>query len=338
MHRLAASTLICWTAWASVAMGTAQAAEVQPDPVSFGYKDWVLQCDNTRTCRAVGYQEEAGDSDPVALMLTRAAGPSTPVQVELQAYSERDLQGPLKLTVGRLSVGGLEGDSPQIPPEKVPDLLRELLRSAWAVVTADAPKSSWTLSLAGLNAVLLKMDEAQGRLDTPGALVKRGQRDEASVPGPLQAPRVAAVKPVPTRAGDAALLKPLLAAIDPAVVADQCNSPDIDAGQASVTRLTAHTVLLSVSCSMGPYNGTQLLWIARDRPPYKPEAQEANGDFDPKTGRVFASMKGRGIGDCWSNQSWQFNGQGFVLAGISNTGLCRGFPGGVWTLPEYVTR
>ena len=336
MRRLTALILIGWIV---CAMGTAQAADASPAPVSFGHKDWMLQCDNTRTCRAVGYQEEGADSDPVSLMLTRAAGPSTPVQAQLTVSSENDLKGPLKLSAGRFSLGGLAGDSPEIPGEKVPELLRELLRSSQARVSAGSAKASWTLSLAGLNAVLLKMDEAQGRLDTSGALVKRGQRDEASVLPPLPAPRLPAFTPLPpTRASDAALLKPLLASIDPKVVADQCNTPEIDAGTAAVTRLTAHSVLLSVPCSTGAYNFTRLLWIARDQPPYKPEAQEANGDFDPKTGQVSLSMKGRGIGDCWTEQNWRFNGQGFVLSGLSSTGLCRGFPGGAWNLPEYVTR
>ncbi|RUP35487.1 MAG: DUF1176 domain-containing protein [Curvibacter sp.] len=336
MRRLTASILIAWIA---CAVGSARAAEAAPDPVSFGHKDWLLQCDNTRTCRAVGYQEDGGDSDPVSLMLTRVAGPSTPVLAQLTVSSENKVQGPLKLSAGRFSLGGLEGDSPQIPGEKVPELLRELLRSSQARVSAGPAQASWTLSLAGLNAVLLKMDEAQGRLDTSGALVKRGRRDESLVLAPLLPPQLPAFKTLaPTRARDSALLKPLLAAIDPKVLADQCNSPQIDAGSASVTRLSDHRVLLSVPCSMGAYNFTTLHWIARDQPPYSPEAQEANGDFDPKTGTVSLSMKGRGLGDCWTEQTWRFNGQGFVLAGQSSTGLCRGFPGGAWNLPEYVTR
>lgn len=335
MKHLAASFLIGWIA--SLGLVRAEAAQAV-EPVSFSYKDWVLQCDNTGTCRAAGYQEEEGDSDPVSLMLSRAAGPGTPVQIELQVYSDNETHGPYKFTVGRLNIGGLEGDSLLIPEARVPELLRELLRSAWGVVNSPARKAPWTLSLAGLNAVLLKMDEAQGRLDTPAALVRKGSREESSVPAAVAAPRLVAVKPVATRQSDAGLAKPLLAAIDPGVVAEQCNSPDIDPASAVVTRLAAHEVLLALPCSMGAYNGTQLLWVARDRPPYKPVLQEANGDFDAKTGTVFSSMKGRGIGDCWSNQSWQLTAQGFVLSGSSNTGLCRGFPGGAWPMPDYVTR
>ncbi|RYD40495.1 MAG: DUF1176 domain-containing protein, partial [Verrucomicrobiaceae bacterium] len=46
----------------------------------------------------------------------------------------------------------------------------------------------WTLSLSGLNAVLLKMDEAQDRIGTPGALVRRGNKPESSVLAPVPPP------------------------------------------------------------------------------------------------------------------------------------------------------
>ncbi|RZI54672.1 MAG: DUF1176 domain-containing protein, partial [Pseudomonas sp.] len=36
------------------------------DPPSFSYKDWEVACDNTRTCRAAGYQSEAGNSEPAS--------------------------------------------------------------------------------------------------------------------------------------------------------------------------------------------------------------------------------------------------------------------------------
>ena len=48
-------------------LGTVQAADKGKEPVSFQHKDWALQCDNTRTCRAVGYQSEGGESEPVSM-------------------------------------------------------------------------------------------------------------------------------------------------------------------------------------------------------------------------------------------------------------------------------
>jgi hypothetical protein len=89
--------------------------------VSFDHQDWQLVCDNTRTCRAAGYQPDGAERN-ASLLLTRRAGPAAPVQAELQ------------------------------------------------------------------NAVLLKMDEFQGRLDTPGAIIRKGQKLESSVLPSLPVP------------------------------------------------------------------------------------------------------------------------------------------------------
>ena len=59
---------------------SAQAAP--PVGLSFSHNDWEMACDNTRTCRAAGYQ---GDDDELAVsvLLTRKAGPRQPVSGEV---------------------------------------------------------------------------------------------------------------------------------------------------------------------------------------------------------------------------------------------------------------
>lgn len=327
----------CALAWAVSLIAPVHAAD-KNSAVQFEHKDWALQCDNTRACRAVGYQAETGDSEPVSVLLTREAGPDTPVQVELQVFTEKANPASLRLKVGKLTLPPLQGDTPQVPAPQVPRLIQELLRNEEATVTAG--KDVWTLSLAGASAVLLKMDEVQGRVGTPGALVRRGSRPESSVPGPLLAPLVKAVTPVPTRKTDAALAKPLLAALDRSDVEGTCNGEDVlNPVKVQIFRLTERKVLLSVPCGMGAYNFSNLLWMANDRPPYKPEfLNDVDGDFDPATGAVHSSMKGRGIGDCWWVREWQFDGKGFVRTREAGDSMCRGFGGGAWQLPTYVTR
>ena len=58
----------------------------------------------------------------------------------------------------------------------------------------SAKGKSWTVSTKGANAVLLKMDEFQGRLGTPGALVRKGTKSEATVLPALPAPEITAVQ------------------------------------------------------------------------------------------------------------------------------------------------
>jgi len=328
---LAAALLI------AVPLAPAQADENKIADVSFQHKDWALQCDNTRTCRAVGYQAEAGDSEPVSILLTRAAGPGTPVQVDLQVYTEKTELEALELRVGKLLLRDLEGhEVSRVAAHQVPRFLRELLKNDEATVTSG--KDQWTLSLAGVSAVLLKMDEAQGRVGTPGALVRRGTQAESSVPAAVPVPVFHATRPLPERKGDGALAKPLLAAIDVKEVAERCNGDAPKPADVQVHRLTERMVLLSIPCAMGAYNFGALNWLANDRAPYQPQQLDAEGDFDAVDGSIRSAMKGRGIGDCWSTQQWHFDGRSFVVTGESGDSMCRGFPGGAWQLPTYTAK
>lgn len=334
---------VSWGGWRGAVMAMALAtmaasAVAQAAPgVSFVHKDWHLRCDNTRTCRAEGYQAEDGDSLPVSMQLTRRAGPGTPVQAQLQVYTEDATPGVVRLQVGSFVIPKLDLKAPQLPQDQVPALLKALLRADEATVSAG--KATWRLSLAGATAVLLKMDEAQGRVGTPGAVVRKGPRDEASVLPPLAPPVVRGVVPVPTRKADAALVVPLLAAIDRSVVEDQCGGNPMDPAGVRVHRLTERRVLLELPCLMGAYNVGALLFMANDRAPHQPVlVDDVDGEFDPATGTATASMKGRGIGDCWSVREWRFDGKGFVQSAERADSMCRGFPGGAWQTPVYVTR
>ncbi|EJE54533.1 Protein of unknown function (DUF1176) [Acidovorax sp. CF316] len=333
-NRLAARALALLAGLTALVLVPLQAAD--KDLVGFRHKDWGLQCDNTRACRAVGYQADAGDSEPVSIRLTREAGPGTPVLVDLQVSTEQATPAALNLQVGKLSLPGLTGDIPRIPAGQVAALLQALQKNEEAIVTAG--KDRWVLSLSGASAVLLKMDEAQGRVGTPGALVKRGTQAESSVLAAVPAPVVHAVRALPERKGDAALAKPLLAAIDAKEVGERCNGDHPKPADVQVHRLTDRKVLLSIPCAMGAYNFGGLNWLANDRPPYQPQQLDAEGEFDAADGSIRSSMKGRGIGDCWSLVEWHFDGKGFVLTGESGDSMCRGFAGGAWQLPVRISK
>ena len=60
-----------------------------------------------------------------------------------------------------------------------------LLAAACSGRDGAAPAAS---SSTGASAVLLKMDEYQGRIGTPGALVRKGTKAEAAVPMPTPVP------------------------------------------------------------------------------------------------------------------------------------------------------
>jgi len=95
------------------ALSASAAGPAAKAPVSFTHNDWELACDNTRTCRAAGYQSETGANEPVSMRITRAAGPGTALEIDLQIGAD-DVKGPLRLTVGKAVVPGLKNDAPSL--------------------------------------------------------------------------------------------------------------------------------------------------------------------------------------------------------------------------------
>lgn len=330
------------------------AAHAAPTPpsVDFTHHDWMLACDNTRTCRAAGYQEDTGSNEPVSVLLTRRAGAGAPVSAELMLgqYEETVLPARVRLHIagvdqGEVPVSGKDGEM-TLRPAQIDALLAALAGTGRIEVRGDDGQH-WTLSGRGASAVLLKMDEFQGRVGTPGALRRKGTRAESSVLPALPVP-VVTLAPLPAaRPSDSALAgsAELRAAISAAVGPDDCHllapgdSPDPDAAPEplTITRLGADTLLVSVACWRAAYNEGRGYWVVKDRAPYSPVLVTTVGNEDD--GQIISgSHKGRGLGDCWSMNSWGWNGRAFVPTAVSTTGLCRLVAaGGAWTMPTLVT-
>lgn len=333
--------------------GTAGAAAPPAAGFHFGHNDWEVACDNTGTCRAAGYHEERSESR-LSVLVTRRPGPGTRPEVRLVLGGYEVIPG-LKPLPPRPVVTMYVNDRP-LGPVRLDDALSGTLsRSQAAALLAALPRAGaritwdhshyeWVLSDQGARAVLLKMDEAQGRLNTPGALVARGTRDEQQVPGPRSAPviRVPPVPPTldadrawPERQGPA-----LLAALRPTVAkGDMCSllMEDLDRPW-EVRRLNARQLLVSTPCWTAAYNGGDGAWVVNEHPPYAPVlvTDSASGINDTE---VVASHKGRGLGDCWDHQAWAWDGTRFELSERRSTGMCRSIqPGGTWNLPTLVTR
>ncbi len=340
----------------AVLLSGAAAAAAFPG-VQFAHHDWELACDNTGTCRAAGYSVDGADL-PVSVLLTRKAGANQPVtgEVMLGQYDDNPvldaMPGALRLTlqIGRQTHGPTrfpkDARLAPLSAQQVAALLAALRGSndiAWTNGT-----HRWTLSDQGAAAVLLKMDEYQGRLGTRGALTRRGPLDEDKVPAAEAVPRVQAVALatplprdalLPTRHGDALreALRHTLAEADDCP--DLTEPPSADDGVApiEVTRLDNRRLLASARCWYGAYNVGVGYWVIDEAPPFHPELITAAGS-DFIDGSIFASQKGRGLGDCWSSDEWTWDGRRFVHTAAATTGMCRLMaPGGAWSLPTIVT-
>lgn len=329
----------------------AQAADLPG--VSFPHHDWQLVCDNTRTCRAAGYQSDDNDL-AVSVLLTREAGPSQPVTGELMIGDFEDddpvnqLPSEFELTmrINGQNLGQVLFDQGSREAElstKQVNALLEALRHTSAIEWG-IDENHWHLSDKGAAAVLLKMDEFQGRVGTQGALIKKGPLNEAKVLPPLPMPVVIAApvaKPMPNdnqlvTGSSKALLEALLASIKD----DDCSDlEENDAAEAelSVTRLTSNKLLASARCWAGAYNAGYGYWVINDAPPYNPVLVTTSGS-EYSEGVISAAYKGRGIGDCWSTDEWTWDGKQFIHTGASSTGMCKLIaPGGAWSLSTIVT-
>lgn len=336
---------------AFVMMATLSAPVLADDSgTSFSHKDWEVVCDNTLTCRAAGYSQEEEASGSV--LLTRKAGADTPVTVDVvlaEMESDETVQQPkLSLWVDGASLGDVEAqdsDTWRLTDAQTTALINAVKGSGKVEFKGGA--KPFVLSGNGATAVLLKMDDVQGRVDTPGALIKKGDKPESEVTAAVAAPVINAgkVSDAPERtltAEEVAALKPKLIAT---LNKDGCerlqtpaeNAEDGD-NDITLTPLTGDQVLISGLCWRAAYNEGYGFWVIDSKLQGTPVLVTDSGS-DYSDGLISMGQRGRGIGDCWSSSEWVWDGKAFAQTSNSTTGMCRYIrAGGTWDLPSFVAQ
>ncbi|WP_338589582.1 DUF1176 domain-containing protein [Shewanella khirikhana] len=309
----------------------------------FYHKDWLLACDNTGTCRAAGYSAE-GNRNAVALMFTRQAGPATDIsaKVFLGDFSELEpWPTEINLYIDGQELGPVAGEL--LSSVQVQALLAVMTRDA-RIEIGDG-KANWLLSGSGASAVFRKMDEYQGRQGTPFAVVAKGNKPESSVKAPQPLPKIinkankGELRPVPK---DSAQYNELVSALRNSIkdgenIADvECQQLFAEGPDIATVNIGQGYTLIEASCWLAAYNYGSGYWLLADGDK-QPRPLPVSGN-DYADGIISAAHKGRGIGDCWSFESWVFDGTQMVKAGISDTGMCRGIAaGGIDPMPTYVS-
>ncbi|MBC3862606.1 DUF1176 domain-containing protein [Undibacterium jejuense] len=331
-------------------MSTASLA-AEPQGVSFSHNDWELACDNTRTCRAAGYNAD-GDDMAVSVLLTRQAGPSQAVIATLKIGEYGDNEALQKLPskfkvsmrVNQQVLGTLNIDKSNLETrlnQQQTDALITALHQDSEIVWSTG-KTSWKLSDKGAAAVLLKMDEFQKRIGTTGALYKKGTLTEDKVAPAIATPIVLAAPVLANKPDDTKLLKikALQAALLASIKEDDCSDiteKRFKEDSLSINRLSSHSVLISTTCWMAAYNQGVAYWVVDDKAPYSAELLTTDAS-DYADGKISFAQKGRGLGDCWSSGTWTWDGKKFVPTSASTSGMCKLVaPGGAWDLPTLVT-
>ncbi|MBB3224507.1 DUF1176 domain-containing protein [Pseudoduganella umbonata] len=317
----------------------------EPAGIHFMHGDWEVACDNTRTCRAAGYHADGDDNTlTVSVLLERPAGPRQPVAARLKighydAEASPPKGGKVAMAVDGRALGTvkIDGDTRTGTLSAAQAQALVAAVSGTGTVQWSDGQRTWALSGSGATAVLLKMDEFQGRLGTTGALLRKGGKGEDGVAAPLPMPEVS-----PASAGSTEVALPpaartaLLRELRGTLGEGDCEALAPD--QLEAVRLTTDRLLVHARCWLGAYNEGTGYWVANKAAPFKPELVTTSGS-DYTAGTITSAQKGRGLGDCWASEEWVWDGRRFARTKEATSGMCKLVEaGGAWDLPTYVAK
>ena len=312
------------------------------------YQDWDLVCDNTGTCRMAGYQDES--SDPVSILFTRAAGENAAVEGKLTIVpfgeADRDVQvgQDIEIWLNGKSLGTVKHISDDAPDKLTEEQTKALLNGLKkeSEIRLTYGKTTLKVSDKGAAAAMLKMDEFQQRLNTPSALIRQGQEKHA-VLAPKVKPKIDAVsvnnrKTIELKHGEKQFNHVLALLLK----GNSCDDEDIKSQDITLYPLTQNKVLAEALCVRSAYQSTNYYAVLDDKLSKVEQVladQYNEAGYDEKQGYAFVrgTYKARGIGDCWSSQDAVWNGKIFIRTSEWTTGSCKGFPGGAWQLPTFVS-
>ncbi|MFJ5366010.1 DUF1176 domain-containing protein [Pectobacterium punjabense] len=315
---------------------------------SFSHKDWEVVCDNTLTCRAAGYSSEeqyAGDEQDVpgiSLLLTRHAGKNAPITADVmlaEVYQAIPKGTTLTLTIDGVDKGLLtpiKDNLWQLNEKHIPGVLQALKGSGKVAFRHNGAVSE--LSGAGAYAVLLKMDEKQGRIGTTDAITKKGNKSSALSAVAAPVIHAAVTKQEPSRnltdVEQSAIQKKLLNTLD-----SDCDKllpqDDQKAEPIELIPLNDSMSLLSTLCWRAAYNEGYAYWVIDNAMQTQPQPVTTDGT-NYENGEITSAHKGRGLADCMSYESWTWDGETFQQSSVSTTGSCRMIQlGGTWNLPSW---
>lgn len=313
------------------------------------YQDWDLVCDNTGTCRMAGYQDES--SDPVSILFTRAAGENAAVEGKFTILpfgeADRDIQvgQDIEIWLNGKSLGKVKHISDDAPDKLTEEQTKALLSGLKkeSEIRLTYGKTTLKVSDKGAAAAMLKMDEFQQRLNTPSALIRQGQEKHA-VLAPKAESKIDAVsvnnrKTIELKRGEKQF-NHVLALLRKAH--DGCVDEDLESQDITLYPLTQNKVLAEALCARAAYQYTNYYAVLDDKLSKVEQVladQYNEAGYDEKQGYAFVRgiYKGRVIGDCWNSEDAVWNGKIFIRTSEWTTGSCKGFTGGAWQLPIFVS-
>lgn len=312
-----------------------QTAPAPGQTQSFG--DWMAGCDNGLACEAQSLPWSAdggGELISFQLVLTRPATPDAAPAIQMISHEEEAAYELPVLVDGREIAIATRGDSESdyVFTEEAGDaLIAAMIAGEAAQVRSQAALPPATISLSGLSAALRWIDERQRRAGTVTAMVARGEAPAASV-GPAL-PVIRQVRPV-----EGAEAAPLAEAAARAIADSQeCFLPEHMEFTTESHAIAPDVTMTLIACDSGAYNFSSLIYVRRgggapeqarfdvpvnwgaEGPPVL-----VNAWWDPVEVTLHSYAKGRGIGDCGTDQSFVWDGAMFRLTEQRVMEECRG--------------
>lgn len=315
-------------------------------PVQQEFSDWQVTCNNQNFCTA----RNVGIHHGLVMSLTRSAGAHNDSTLRIELGGPENVLPKIAAIAPRLKLDGVAlkwpGEHWQITP--------------WLISTNDSPtlnaflqhiqdgqaltldQGRQTVSLAGLKAALLFIDDQQKRVGSETAWIGKGDEPPLSVPPAPALKSVKKVNPTPTpfsreESDD------LLDFGTWRMNNSQC-SLDPSRREVWVTPLTDDKALMMVSCESGAYNTIYRAWLVSRQKPFasqpvhlrlpfaasdsdEREVELVNLSFNDKTRELITVDKARGQGDCGVQTRWRYDGQRFRLVRYAGQPTCDNWQG-----------
>jgi len=338
-----------WITAPLLLMASLLGSHLHAEPLQQVFTDWQLSCDNINSCLVRSTQ----DSQGLVLQLYREAGPEGKTSLTIDYQKNNDEQLTDAVLANHLTLNGKalnfnrrewEISKRHISSNNhlvIGDFIANIRDASQLQLSGklDSQQSTRpTLSLKGLKAALLAIDQQQGRVGTKSEWSGRGNKPINSVPAAPSAPVLARFNaPHPLNEGEiSAITQSMATSIDN----NDCSLEQSER-EVHLYALSSDKALMTIDCDMGAYNQFMLAFSVSRQPPYKSAALQLtlpfrlgdddsapeliNADYDPKTGELSTLDKGRGLGDCGVSTRWVFDGSAFRLASYTSEPSCDGF-------------
>lgn len=302
------------------------------------YKDWVVGCDNIKTCHAVLLKPEINTSDGLNASIIK--GISDKPFLHINIYNLDILSDDYQIVIdGRIiatTIHILEDETLRIIGKDALKLADAMARG-YKMTLLSSNRKEQTISLAGTMATMLYIDAQQKTYDTNMAIIARGSKAyQANFIRPkIIVSKIDKLYDMPNNIDISALSQS-------SGCAEEQFRVDNDRVYSMGKDGDTPIALVIISCGNGAYNFSSALYLGRlenEKWSFEPAGFDyddaiftsetgamvlINVDWDKDTQILSSFHKGRGLGDCGITADYVWDGQKFRLINFAIMDPCRG--------------